>query len=326
MKPPYSRVKRSPMIRLALLLSSALILPAMAQDASNPPEQEPPAQSQSGTSSDIDFGEVPQDAETQATEDALFDTEPAQDPATQETEDELFQNEPAANPQSEAAEDPVIDEDPAPDPETQDASSADAPQVDAPSAPQLEQGDPGDPSQLPPQADQPATAEELDSLFGLPEGEDQESFTSVIPGEAVELRGLNKITAETTDMTLEFNQPVQFGTLTIVARYCSKRPPEFIPETFVFLEIYDHRTPESRAIDVEVGRGERQKIFSGWMLGSSPGLHGLEHPIFDVWAVDCDLPPQPEPVFPTTASDALSSDSADSASAPDSEAPADDPA
>lgn len=313
------------MIRLALLLSTALVLPAVAQDATNDsPQQEPPTQSQPGTSADIDFSDVPQDAETQATEDALFDTEPAQDPATQETEDELFQTEPAEDLEAEAAEDALLDDDPAPAPESQDEPARD--QAEGEGAPAMEQGDPGDPSQLPPQTDQPASAEELDSLFGLPEGEDQESFTAVIAGEAVEMRGLNKITAETTDMTLEFNEPVRFGTLTIVARYCSKRPPEFIPETFVFLEIYDHRTPESRAIDVEVGQGERQKIFSGWMLGSSPGLHGLEHPIFDVWPIDCDLPPQPEPAFPTTASDALSTDSADNASAPESEPPAEDEA
>lgn len=311
LKPPHSRAKRGSMIRLALLLSTALVLPAAAQDASDAaPAQEPTAQSQSGTSGDIDFGDVSQDAETQATEDALFDTEPAQDPATRETEDELFQTEQPEDAGEAGA--------PATEPQSRPQDSSEGAQEPAEQAP--------DGAGALPDAAQPATAEELDSLFGLPEGEDQYSFTSVIPGEAVELRGLNKITAETTDMTLEFNEPVEFGTLTIVVRYCSKRPPEFIPETFVFLEIYDHRSVEGRAIDVAVGEGEEQKIFSGWMLGSSPGLHGLEHPIFDVWPVDCELPPQPEPVFPTTASDAVSADSADNASAPESDAPAEDDA
>lgn len=314
------------MIPLALFLSTALALPALAQEApDDSPGQSPPAPSRAGTSADIDFGDARQDAETQATEDALFGPEPVPDEAAQETGNDLSQTAPAEGSETEAAADALFDGEAAPAPESPNEPSGNQSEDENP--PAVERGDPGDPSQFPPQTDEPATAEELDSLFGLPEGEDQQSFTSVIPGEAVEMRGLNKITAETTDMTLEFNEPVRFGTLTIVARYCSKRPPEFIPETFVFLEIYDHRTPESRAIDVEVGQGERQKIFSGWMLGSSPGLHGLEHPIFDVWPINCELPPQPEPVFPSSpVPDAPSSGSADSASVPESAPPGEDEA
>ncbi len=28
-------------------------------------------------------------------------------------------------------------------------------------------------------------------------------------------------------------------------------------------------------------------LFGGWMFASSPGLHGVEHPIYDVWLTDC---------------------------------------
>ena len=30
-----------------------------------------------------------------------------------------------------------------------------------------------------------------------------------------------------------------------------------------------------------------KRIFSGWMFADSPGLHGVEHPIYDVWLMDC---------------------------------------
>ncbi len=32
---------------------------------------------------------------------------------------------------------------------------------------------------------------------------------------------------------------------------------------------------------------EAKRIFSGWMFAASPGLHGVEHPVYDVWLVDC---------------------------------------
>ena len=30
-----------------------------------------------------------------------------------------------------------------------------------------------------------------------------------------------------------------------------------------------------------------KRIFSGWMFAASPGLHGVEHPVYDVWLTDC---------------------------------------
>jgi len=90
------------------------------------------------------------------------------------------------------------------------------------------------------------------------------------------LQGLDKITARISAFEAPLDQPVRFGTLTIVARACNSRPPEEPPESAAFLEIVDRRPnqPETRA-------------FAGWMFASSPGLHGLEHPVYDVWVVGC---------------------------------------
>ena len=34
-------------------------------------------------------------------------------------------------------------------------------------------------------------------------------------------------------------------------------------------------------------QGEVRRIFTGWMFAASPGLHAVEHPIYDVWLTDC---------------------------------------
>lgn len=54
----------------------------------------------------------------------------------------------------------------------------------------------------------------------------------------VTLRGLDKITAQFTDMVVPIGDTATFGTLTLVPRTCSNRPPEEFPETAVFLEVY----------------------------------------------------------------------------------------
>jgi hypothetical protein len=69
---------------------------------------------------------------------------------------------------------------------------------------------------------------------------------------------------------------VRFGTLEILARRCHKTPPEEPPESTAFIEIVDVR-PDSEAI----------KVFTGWMFASSPAVSALEHPVYDVWVVDC---------------------------------------
>lgn len=113
-----------------------------------------------------------------------------------------------------------------------------------------------------------------------------DDFSAVIKGDRAVLRGLNKVTAQTEDFTANFNEPLQFGSMTVLVRYCSRRPPELIPETFVFLEVYDRTFDGVETTTEEYG----QKIFSGWMLGSSPALHGLEHPVYDIWPIGCEAP------------------------------------
>ena len=49
-------------------------------------------------------------------------------------------------------------------------------------------------------------------------------------------------------------------------------------------------TPESAAfleIDDEHPDRPRVELFTGWMFASSPALSALEHPVYDVWVLDC---------------------------------------
>lgn len=90
------------------------------------------------------------------------------------------------------------------------------------------------------------------------------------------IQALNKVTTRISSIDAPIGQPLRFGTLVIVVRACHKRPPEEPPESTAFLEIDDIK-PGERSV----------RIFSGWMFASSPALSALEHPVYDVWVVDC---------------------------------------
>ena len=91
------------------------------------------------------------------------------------------------------------------------------------------------------------------------------------------LQGLDKVTARVTTLRVDIGDTVRFGTLEIIVRQCDKRPPEEPPESAAFLDVWEIRPGEPA-----------QGLFRGWMFASSPGLNALEHPVYDVWVLDCE--------------------------------------
>ena len=92
--------------------------------------------------------------------------------------------------------------------------------------------------------------------------------------------GLDKITGRTISFDSAIGETVQFGALRVTARACYTRPPTEATNTDAFVEV-----------DEVTLKGEIKRIFTGWMFASSPGLHAVEHPIYDVWLTDCGSPP-----------------------------------
>jgi hypothetical protein len=109
---------------------------------------------------------------------------------------------------------------------------------------------------------------------------------------AVILRGLDKISGQAMNIVAPVGVPVKYATLTITARYCYSTPPSETPETTAFIQIEDHR-PDATV----------RRVYSGWMLASSPSLNPLDHPLYDVWVISCKTN-QPGQVAPTVASTA----------------------
>jgi hypothetical protein len=95
---------------------------------------------------------------------------------------------------------------------------------------------------------------------------------------------LDKVTGRISHLEIPLNQTVEFGALKVTPRVCDSRPPTEAPNTTSFVEVDEVKLT-----------GEVQRIFTGWMFAESPGLHAVEHPVFDVWLTNCktNAPPAP---------------------------------
>ena len=141
------------------------------------------------------------------------------------------------------------------------------------------------------------------SALRPPRGTPQPADTSPQPGDEVVpeppsqkiankgamFSGLDKITGRIINFDAAVGETVQFGALQVTPRVCYTRPPTETANTDAFIEV-----------DEVTLQGEVKRIFTGWVFASSPGLHAVEHPIYDVWLTDCKNPviaaaPPPEP-------------------------------
>ncbi|MBV9556683.1 MAG: DUF2155 domain-containing protein [Pseudolabrys sp.] len=162
----------------------------------------------------------------------------------------------------------------------------------------------------------PQQAAPAQTLPGLPPGQrqprgapQQPADTAPQPGDEIVVQppeqkianptavfsGLDKITGRTISFDVAVNETVQFGALQVTPRVCYSRPPTETPNTDAFV-----------SVDEVTLQGEVRRIFSGWMFAASPGLHAVEHPVYDVWLTECkgatpavaEVPPPAAPAKP----------------------------
>ncbi len=112
--------------------------------------------------------------------------------------------------------------------------------------------------------------------------------TQKIPNTSALFSGLDKITGRIINFDVAIGETVQFGALQVTPRACYTRPPTETANTDAFVEV-----------DEVTLQGEVKRIFTGWMFASSPGLHGVEHAIYDVWLTNCKGATQTVTATPT---------------------------
>jgi hypothetical protein len=96
--------------------------------------------------------------------------------------------------------------------------------------------------------------------------------------------GIDKITGRITNFDVYIGETVQFGALQVTPKVCYSRDDTETQKVTTFVEV------DEITLDRKIRR-----IFTGWMFADSPGLNAVEHPVYDVWLVECkaksEVPP-----------------------------------
>jgi hypothetical protein len=134
---------------------------------------------------------------------------------------------------------------------------------------------------LPPGQRQPKTVPQSPATLQPGDEVVTEPPSQKITNKKASFSGLDKITGRIIKFDEDIGETVQFGALRVKTSACYTRPSTEAANTDAFVEV-----------DEITLQGEVKRIFSGWMYAASPGLHGVEHPVYDIWLTDCKGPDQ----------------------------------
>jgi hypothetical protein len=94
-----------------------------------------------------------------------------------------------------------------------------------------------------------------------------------MPAAAAKLQALDKVNAQTSELTIKVGQSATFGSLTITVKSCMIRPSDQPADAAAYLDVTDSH-PDS-------------PNFDGWLLEDEPSVSMMQHPIYDLRVTGC---------------------------------------
>ena len=91
------------------------------------------------------------------------------------------------------------------------------------------------------------------------------------------LIGLDKITAKSSKLIVNFNEPKNYGPLEIKILKCGKVKVNNKIDDVAYMQVKD----------LTKGENEKVFIFNGWTFASDPSLTPFDHAIYDLQLVNC---------------------------------------
>ncbi len=97
------------------------------------------------------------------------------------------------------------------------------------------------------------------------------------------LEALDKVTAESLRFEAAVGRPVRYKSLIFTVKACERSAPdEALDDSIAYVTVDSQPRPAPGKPPLSP-----RQTFKGWMYASSPGLHPLEHAVYDAWLITC---------------------------------------
>ena len=98
-----------------------------------------------------------------------------------------------------------------------------------------------------------------------------------LEGSYIDLKILDKISSKNTLLKLKNGDLIIFKDLSIKSLKCKNSEFDDNPEITAYIQVRDLTNKDNDEVFV----------FNGWMFSSSPSIAPFDHPVYDVWLLNC---------------------------------------
>ena len=98
-----------------------------------------------------------------------------------------------------------------------------------------------------------------------------------LEGSHTDIKILDKISSKNTLLKLKNGDLVSFKDLSIKSLKCKNSEFDDNPEITAYMQVTDLNNANNNEVFV----------FNGWMFSSSPSIAPFDHPVYDIWLVNC---------------------------------------
>ena len=100
---------------------------------------------------------------------------------------------------------------------------------------------------------------------------------SNLEGVYTDIKILDKISSKNTLLKLKNGDLVSFKDLSIKSLKCKNSEFDDNPEITAYMQV----------TDLNNSNNDEVFVFNGWMFSSSPSITPFDHPVYDIWLVNC---------------------------------------
>ena len=93
----------------------------------------------------------------------------------------------------------------------------------------------------------------------------------------IKLKVLDKVSSKNTELEFKIGDTIKYKNLQIKVLKCKNSEFDDDPEITAYLQV----------IDLNKSDNDEVFVFNGWSFASSPSINPFDHPVYDLWIIEC---------------------------------------